>query len=119
MKKVLHEFRSCSPVVSRLMLVIWKRNCLCCKKRMHVCNRLCEVRIKGLETLDYLDNLSDRKCFTEQGDAIIFESEVDRAYLSTENCIAVIDHEEKFVIKKKGYHMLQLFEEAVAGHLNP
>lgn len=35
-----------------------------------------EVRIEGLETLDYLDNLSDKKRFTEQGDAVTFESEV-------------------------------------------
>lgn len=36
-----------------------------------------EVRIEGLETLDYLDNLSQRERFTEQGDAITFESEVN------------------------------------------
>ena len=35
-----------------------------------------EVRVEGLETLDYLDNLKDRERFTEQGDAITFESEV-------------------------------------------
>jgi len=35
-----------------------------------------EVRVEGLETLDYLDNLQDRARFTEQGDAIVFESEV-------------------------------------------
>lgn len=35
-----------------------------------------EVRIEGLETLDYLDNLCQRERFTEQGDAITFESEV-------------------------------------------
>ena len=35
-----------------------------------------EVRIEGLETLDYLDNLKNRERFTEQGDAITFESEV-------------------------------------------
>lgn len=35
-----------------------------------------EVRIEGLETLDYLDNLFERKRFTEQGDAVTFESEV-------------------------------------------
>ena len=35
-----------------------------------------EVRIEGLETLDYLDNLSQRERFTEQGDAITFEEEV-------------------------------------------
>lgn len=65
---------------------------------------ICEVRIEGLETSDYIDNLSDRKRFTEQGDAVTFESEVDRAYLSTEDCIAVIDHGKKrtIVIKKEG-----------------
>jgi hypothetical protein len=35
-----------------------------------------EVRIEGLETLDYLDNLSHKERFTEQGDAITFESQV-------------------------------------------
>jgi glucose-6-phosphate 1-epimerase len=40
-----------------------------------------EVRIEGLETLDYLDNLSQRERFTEQGDAITFESEVNFHYL--------------------------------------
>ncbi|KAL8131022.1 hypothetical protein AgCh_007088 [Apium graveolens] len=68
-----------------------------------------EVRIEGLETLDYLDNLSDRKCFTEQGDAITFESEVDRAYLSTEDCIAVLDHGKKFEIKKGGLSFYRRF----------
>uniref|UniRef100_M8CE96 glucose-6-phosphate 1-epimerase n=1 Tax=Aegilops tauschii TaxID=37682 RepID=M8CE96_AEGTA len=34
-----------------------------------------EIRVEGLETLDYLDNLQDRARFTEQGDAIVFESE--------------------------------------------
>lgn len=36
-----------------------------------------EVRIEGLETLDYLDNLCQKERFTEQGDAITFESEVN------------------------------------------
>ncbi|KAK3024242.1 hypothetical protein RJ639_043618 [Escallonia herrerae] len=63
-----------------------------------------EVRIEGLETLDYLDNLGQRERFTEQGDAITFESEVDRVYLGTPNCIAVLDHERKrtYVIRKDG-----------------
>uniref|UniRef100_J3M9V6 glucose-6-phosphate 1-epimerase n=2 Tax=Oryza brachyantha TaxID=4533 RepID=J3M9V6_ORYBR len=63
-----------------------------------------EVRIEGLETLDYLDNLSQRERFTEQGDAITFESEVDRAYVGSPNVIAVLDHEKKrtFVIRKEG-----------------
>lgn len=35
-----------------------------------------EVRVEGLETFDYLDNLFDKERFTEQGDALTFESEV-------------------------------------------
>ena len=35
-----------------------------------------EVRVEGLETLDYLDSLQNKERFTEQGDAITFESEV-------------------------------------------
>ncbi|GAV76014.1 Aldose_epim domain-containing protein [Cephalotus follicularis] len=63
-----------------------------------------EVRVEGLETLDYLDNLQKKERFTEQGDAITFESEVDRVYLSTPTKIAVLDHERKrtFVIRKDG-----------------
>eukprot|EP00252_Welwitschia_mirabilis_P012128 TRINITY_DN269_c0_g1_i2.p1 TRINITY_DN269_c0_g1~~TRINITY_DN269_c0_g1_i2.p1 ORF type:complete len:318 (+),score=59.34 TRINITY_DN269_c0_g1_i2:190-1143(+) len=63
-----------------------------------------EVRVEGLETLDYLDNLRNRERFTEQGDAITFESEVDKIYLSTPPKIAIIDHEKKrtFVLKKDG-----------------
>ncbi|KAL3844516.1 hypothetical protein ACJIZ3_001919 [Penstemon smallii] len=63
-----------------------------------------EVRVEGLETLDYLDNLCNRERFTEQGDALTFESEVDRVYLSSSDAVAVFDHEKKrtFVIKKEG-----------------
>lgn len=63
-----------------------------------------EVRIEGLETMDYLDNLYQRERFTEQGDAITFESEVDRVYLSSPNCVAVLDHERKrtYVLRKEG-----------------
>ncbi|KAL6575669.1 hypothetical protein OROHE_001046 [Orobanche hederae] len=63
-----------------------------------------EVRIEGLETLDYLDNLCRKERFTEQGDAITFESEVDRVYLSSPHCIAVLDHERKrtYVMRKEG-----------------
>ncbi|XP_020595018.1 putative glucose-6-phosphate 1-epimerase, partial [Phalaenopsis equestris] len=63
-----------------------------------------EVRIEGLETLDYLDNLHERERFTEQGDAITFESEVDKVYLTTPNKIAILDHEKKrtFVLRKEG-----------------
>ncbi|GMP34400.1 hypothetical protein CsSME_00007289 [Camellia sinensis var. sinensis] len=63
-----------------------------------------EVRIEGLETVDYLDNLQNRKRFTEQGDAITFESEVDKMYVSTPTKIAILDHEKKrtFVLRKDG-----------------
>ncbi|KAK4411473.1 putative glucose-6-phosphate 1-epimerase [Sesamum angolense] len=63
-----------------------------------------EVRVEGLETLDYLDNLCQKERFTEQGDAITFESEVDRVYLSSPRCVAVLDHEKKrtCVMRKEG-----------------
>ncbi|KAL5181963.1 putative glucose-6-phosphate 1-epimerase [Glycine soja] len=63
-----------------------------------------EVRVEGLETLDYLDNLHQKERFTEQGDALTFESEVDRVYLDSSNTVAVLDHEKKrtFVIRKEG-----------------
>ncbi|XP_057966905.1 putative glucose-6-phosphate 1-epimerase [Malania oleifera] len=63
-----------------------------------------EVRVEGLETLDYLDNLQNRERFTEQGDAITFESEVDKIYLGTPTKIAILDHEKKrtFVLRKDG-----------------
>lgn len=35
-----------------------------------------EVRVEGLETLDYLDNLLRGDRYTEQADAITFDSEV-------------------------------------------
>lgn len=35
-----------------------------------------EVRVEGLETLDYLDNLLRRERYTEQADAITFDGEV-------------------------------------------
>ncbi|XP_062090593.1 putative glucose-6-phosphate 1-epimerase isoform X2 [Humulus lupulus] len=63
-----------------------------------------EVRIEGLETLDYLDNLCQKERFTEQGSAVTFESEVDRVYISAPNAIAILDHEKKrtYVIRKEG-----------------
>ncbi|KMT08067.1 hypothetical protein BVRB_6g143920 [Beta vulgaris subsp. vulgaris] len=63
-----------------------------------------EVRIEGLETLDYLDNLMNRERYTEQADAITFDGEVDRVYLRTPSKIAIIDHEKKrtFVLRKDG-----------------
>ncbi|XP_017613572.1 putative glucose-6-phosphate 1-epimerase [Gossypium arboreum] len=63
-----------------------------------------EVRVEGLETLDYLDNLQNRERFIEQGDAITVESEVDKIYLSRPTKIAILDHERKrtFELRKDG-----------------
>ncbi|XP_071716354.1 putative glucose-6-phosphate 1-epimerase [Rutidosis leptorrhynchoides] len=63
-----------------------------------------EVRVEGLETLDYLDNCQNMERYTEQGDSITFESEVDKIYVSTPTKIAIMDHEKKrtFVIRKDG-----------------
>ncbi|XP_020261542.1 putative glucose-6-phosphate 1-epimerase isoform X2 [Asparagus officinalis] len=64
-----------------------------------------EVRVEGLETLDYLDNLEGKERFTEQTDAVTFDGEVDRVYLSTPSKIAVIDHERKrtLELRKQGF----------------
>lgn len=63
-----------------------------------------EVRIEGLETLDYLDNLKARERVTDQGDSISFDSEFDRIYLSTPTKIAIVDHSKHktVVIVKEG-----------------
>lgn len=42
-----------------------------------------EVRVEGVETLDYLDNLCSKERFTEQGDALTFESEVRQLLIAT------------------------------------
>ncbi|KAL2320173.1 hypothetical protein Fmac_029142 [Flemingia macrophylla] len=61
-----------------------------------------EVRVEGLETLDYFDNLMNKSRFTEQADAITFDGQMDRVYLRTPTKIAIIDHEKKrtFVLQK-------------------
>ncbi|XP_051114613.1 putative glucose-6-phosphate 1-epimerase [Andrographis paniculata] len=63
-----------------------------------------EVRVEGLETLDYFDNLLQRERYTEQADAITFDGEIDRVYLSTPTKIAIIDHEKKrtYELRKDG-----------------
>ncbi|XAR51914.1 Glucose-6-phosphate 1-epimerase [Bertholletia excelsa] len=63
-----------------------------------------EVRVEGLETLDYFDNLLQKERYTEQADAITFDGEIDRVYLSTPTKIAIIDHEKKrtIVLRKEG-----------------
>ncbi|WOK94529.1 glucose-6-phosphate 1-epimerase isoform X2 [Canna indica] len=62
-----------------------------------------EVRVEGLETLDYFDNLESGERFTEQADAVTFDGEVDRVYLRTPTKIAIIDHEKKrtLVLRKE------------------
>ncbi|TYK11814.1 putative glucose-6-phosphate 1-epimerase [Cucumis melo var. makuwa] len=58
-----------------------------------------EVRIEGVETLNYLDHLRDKERVTEQADAITFESEVDKVYVLTPTKIAILDHERKKTIE--------------------
>lgn len=74
---------------------------LCCYLSV---SDISEVRVEGLETLDYFDNLLQKERYTEQADAITFDGEVERIYLSTPPKIAVIDHEKKrtFVLRKEG-----------------
>ncbi|KAF8113628.1 hypothetical protein N665_0047s0035 [Sinapis alba] len=61
--------------------------------------------IEGLETSDYLDNLSKWELLTEQADAKTFEFEMDQAYLGSPNVIAVLAHEWKrtYVNGKKDF----------------
>uniref|UniRef100_A0A0E0JW97 glucose-6-phosphate 1-epimerase n=1 Tax=Oryza punctata TaxID=4537 RepID=A0A0E0JW97_ORYPU len=63
-----------------------------------------EVRVEGLETLDYLDNLQRGERCTEQGDAVVFETEADKVYLSAPPKIVIIDHDKKrtFELRKEG-----------------
>ncbi|XP_055821647.1 putative glucose-6-phosphate 1-epimerase [Solanum dulcamara] len=65
-----------------------------------------DVRVEGLETLDYLENLFDGERFPGKGNAVTFESEVDRVYLSSIEEIAVLDHNpwnsRTFLIKNEG-----------------
>ena len=60
-----------------------------------------EVRVEGLDTLDYLDNLQSKNRRTEQGDAVVFESEVSFSIHFTEweplrrdtNSVEMFDYE--------------------------
>ncbi|XP_071690957.1 putative glucose-6-phosphate 1-epimerase isoform X2 [Rutidosis leptorrhynchoides] len=62
-----------------------------------------EVRVEGLETLDFLDNQQQGKRCTEQPDALTFDGQVDRIYTSTSGNIAIIDHEKKRTIVIRNY----------------
>ncbi|GLT48156.1 hypothetical protein SLA2020_217970 [Shorea laevis] len=58
-----------------------------------------EVRVEGLETCDYLDNLKGGMRSTEQGISLSFDSEVDRVYVEAESVIEVLDHEKRRTLK--------------------
>lgn len=47
------------------------------------------MRVEGLETLDYLDNLFQKERFTEQGDALTFESEVRQLMMFSSKSISI------------------------------
>nr|XP_043622563.1 putative glucose-6-phosphate 1-epimerase [Erigeron canadensis] len=61
-----------------------------------------DIRVEGLETLNYLDNLKNGERYTENGEALTFESEVDKVYLSTPTKLAIVDHKKSrtYVIRK-------------------
>ncbi|XP_051151557.1 putative glucose-6-phosphate 1-epimerase [Andrographis paniculata] len=67
-------------------------------------SHISEVRVEGLETLDYLDGLRNKERLTDQGDALTFESAMDRVYVGCPGPVGVFDHEKKrtFLIKKEG-----------------
>ncbi|XP_017240526.1 putative glucose-6-phosphate 1-epimerase [Daucus carota subsp. sativus] len=67
-------------------------------------SNISEVRVEGLKTLNYLDNLQNETRITEQRNAITFQSEVDRIYLSTPTNISVLDNGKNrtYVIHKDG-----------------
>lgn len=48
-----------------------------------------EVRVEGLETLDYFDNLLMRERYTEQADAITFDGDV-RFYFYYNNTLSFL-----------------------------
>lgn len=55
----------------------WKKLHVMLFREVAWCCLICsEVRVEGLETLDYLDHLAHRERFTEQADAITFDGEV-------------------------------------------
>jgi glucose-6-phosphate 1-epimerase len=49
------------------------------------------VKIDGLEGIDYLDSLKKRERFTETGKGVRFAGEVDRIYLKTPRVLSVVD----------------------------
>nr|XP_043620982.1 putative glucose-6-phosphate 1-epimerase isoform X3 [Erigeron canadensis] len=58
-------------------------------------SNISEVKVEGLQKLDYLDNLQNRERFTDQGDAITIQSEFDKIYLSTPKKVEILDHGKK------------------------
>ncbi|WMV37113.1 hypothetical protein MTR67_030498 [Solanum verrucosum] len=96
-----HTYFSVSDIRHDSQEIVIRANNTRCTYNENTRFNLFEVRVEGLETLDYLEN---KERFTEQGDAITFESEVDKIYLSTPTKIAILDHEKKrtFVIRKDG-----------------
>ncbi|GLT28385.1 hypothetical protein SLA2020_033250 [Shorea laevis] len=58
-----------------------------------------DVRVEGLDTCDYLDNLKGGMRSTEQGISLSFDSEVDRVYVEAEGVIEVLDHKKGRTLK--------------------
>ncbi|EYU20901.1 hypothetical protein MIMGU_mgv11b020841mg [Erythranthe guttata] len=54
--------------------------------------KVSDVRIEGLEVLDYVDYMKNNERFNQGSDVVTFESQVNRAYFNTIGMIAVMDH---------------------------
>ncbi|GJZ42479.1 probable sucrose-phosphate synthase 2 [Tanacetum coccineum] len=65
--------------------------------RIDGCSFSSEVKV------GYLDN-HHKECFTEQGDTLTFETEVDQVYIGSPHMVRVFDHEKRrtFLIRKEG-----------------
>ena len=51
---------------------------------------LAQVRVDGLQGVDYLDSLQEKKRISEKGASVRFSGEVDRIYLATPGRLEVI-----------------------------
>ncbi|GKV31770.1 hypothetical protein SLEP1_g40436 [Rubroshorea leprosula] len=58
-----------------------------------------DVRVEGLDSCDYHDNLKEGTRSTEQGISLSFDSEVDRVYVEAKGVIEVLDHKKRRTLK--------------------
>lgn len=61
------------------------------------------MRVEGLETLDYFDNLMQKERYTEQADAITFDGEV--CAFAFETC-SLMHWNPDFELRGRSLHMI-------------